>query len=239
MRIAQGVEMLEIPSEMFGPGAKMNLTLLYDEQDAILVDAGLAGCERAIIAAMEAAGVPFDRLNKIIVTHHDFDHLSGLPGLLKLAGRKIEVLAHTEEIPYIEGTKDLTEKVKKAHADLPAEQLEAQLENYRKREKVAVDIALADGQELPYCGGIIAVHTPGHTPGHLCLYLKNAKTVVAGDATVADNGKLFGPAPIFTVDMPQAVKSVQKIAALKPEKIICYHGGLVSERVAEQLLAIK
>lgn len=231
--------MLEIPSELLGPGAKMNLTLLYDEQEAILVDAGLAGCERTIIAAMEAAGVPFDRLNKIIITHHDFDHVSGLPGLLKLAGRKIEIMAHSEEIPYLEGTKDLTEKVRKANANLPAEQLEAQLKNYRRRERIAVDSALADGQELPSCGGIVAVHTPGHTPGHLCLYLKKAKTVVAGDATVADGGKLFGPAPIFTVDMPQAFASLQKLAALKPEKIICYHGGLVSERAAEQLQAIK
>jgi len=35
---------------------------------------------------------------------------------------------------------------------------------------VNVDKTLEDGEELPFCGGITVIHTPGHTPGHICLY---------------------------------------------------------------------
>lgn len=37
------------------------------------------------------------------------------------------------------------------------------------------DRTIKDGKELSYCGGANIIHTPGHTPGHICLYLKNIR----------------------------------------------------------------
>ena len=47
---------------------------------------------------------------------------------------------------------------------------------------VGVDRIVEDGEELPFCGGITVIHTPGHTPGHICLYIGQNKTLIAGDA---------------------------------------------------------
>ena len=61
--------------------------------------------------------------------------------------------------------------------------------------KVSVDMAVADEEVLPYCGGITVIFTPGHTPGHICLYLNQSKILIAGDALVAVHGELRGPNP--------------------------------------------
>lgn len=40
--------------------------------------------------------------------------------------------------------------------------------------KAKVDKILFDGEELSFCGGIQVIFTPGHTQGHISLYLKTA-----------------------------------------------------------------
>jgi glyoxylase-like metal-dependent hydrolase (beta-lactamase superfamily II) len=61
--------------------------------------------------------------------------------------------------------------------------------------KVNVDRTLKDGEELPYCGGISVIFTPGHTLGHICLYHKQSKTLIAGDILDIDGGKLVTAKP--------------------------------------------
>lgn len=61
MKIADGVEMLELEMNMMGHQSTINPTLLYDEQHAVLVDVGMPGQLEAIKAAIDKAGVPFDR----------------------------------------------------------------------------------------------------------------------------------------------------------------------------------
>ena len=84
---------------------------------------------------------------------------------------------------------------------------------------------MEDGEELPFCGGITVIHTPGHTPGHICLYIGQSKTLIAGDALSAEGGKL-GPLPKFaSLDWPSAVRSLGKLVRYDVETVICYHGG--------------
>lgn len=81
-------------------------TLIWDDETVILVDAGVKNSLPGIKEAMEKAGVPFERLNKIVVTHQDIDHIGGIRSILKELPQ-IEVLAHEQELPYIQGEKDL------------------------------------------------------------------------------------------------------------------------------------
>lgn len=239
MKIAQGVDMLNLTVDMMGQKMALHVTLIWDDKDVILVDSGMPNMYREIAQAMEGAGVPFSRLNKIIITHHDMDHIGGIPDMLANAEQNIEILAHSDEKPFIEGTEDLLIKIAKSIETLPADQQEARKTAYLNRNKFPVDTVLTDGQELPYCGGITVIHTPGHTPGHICLYIKKAKTVVTGDATVAEGGKLSGPNPIFTIDVELAVKSLKKLANYDIENVICYHGGLVSGNIQTQIAQLK
>ena len=71
--------------------------------------------------------------------------------------------------------------------------------------------------------------TPGHTPGHICLFLEKYKTLIAGDALNVVDGRLTGPNPQHAFDYDQAVSSLKKLVGFDIQKIICYHGGLYNK----------
>lgn len=95
---------------------------------------------------------------------------------------------------------------------------------YKNAPKSKVHKTLEDGQELSFCGGIQAFLIPCNTFGHISLYLKQSKTLVAGDAMVVADGVLRRPIP--TLDMKTAIESLEKFLDLDIETVICYHGGI-------------
>lgn len=230
--------MLELEMNMMGNRGTINPTLFYDDRHAILVDAGMPGHLEAIKAAMEKAGVPFGTLSAVIFTHQDIDHIGSIQEVLKAVGKPIDVYAHAVEKPYIEGDKEPIKMTRERVAQM----LERFPEDMRKEIEAIflnpptakVTKTVSDGEVLPFFGGIQVIHTPGHTPGHICLYHQVTRTLITGDATVSQDGKILGPNPPATYDMAQALESHKKFAAFDVEKVICYHGGLCDDHVNEQ-----
>jgi len=101
-----------------------------------------------------------------------------------------------------------------------------------------VDHHLQDGVELPYCGGIIIIHTPGHTPGHISLYLKKHRLLIAGDALFVESGMLVKTPELITYAQDEALLSIQKLTGYAIDSIICYHGGLFRDVVQSRLAKI-
>jgi glyoxylase-like metal-dependent hydrolase (beta-lactamase superfamily II) len=234
MRVADGFEMLEITATVMGNVSTFCPSLLWDEENVVLVDTGLPGQVPLFQAALEQAGLALDRLTHIVITHQDIDHIGGLPGLLGAVPHKVQVLSNAIEKPYIEGEKRLVKMspaaVEKAMAGLPPDTPDARREAFRQTlenpPKAPVDAVLADGEILPVCGGIIAIDTPGHTPGHMSFYHQPSKCLIAGDAMVVSDGHLQGPNPRATADMATALRSLGRLRMYDIETVSCYHGGL-------------
>ena len=244
MNIAKGVEALELTMNVMGNQSVIHPTLIWDDEMVILVDAGMPSQLPEIRKVMDHLGTPFGRLNKVILTHQDLDHISGLPELLRLSDYKVDVLAHNEEKPYIQGDKPLVkfnpELMAKRLASLPAEQRQ-QMEKViaaSQNVKANVDQTVEDGEVLPYCGGITVIFTPGHTPGHICLYLNQSKTLITGDALNVIEGQLVGPTPEHASDIVSAKKSLEKLARYDIETVICYHGGVYRDNIKQRLLEL-
>ena len=96
MKIASGVEMLEISTNVLGTPTTIHPTLLWDEETVILVDTGFPGQAQLIRQAVEQAGVSFERISQVILTHQDIDHIGSLASIQKELPGKITVLAHGE-----------------------------------------------------------------------------------------------------------------------------------------------
>jgi glyoxylase-like metal-dependent hydrolase (beta-lactamase superfamily II) len=88
---------------------------------------------------------------------------------------------------------------------------------------VTVDTVLHDGDELPLLGGLRIVHTPGHTPGHISLYLPERGVVIGGDALQRRRHGLTPPARLVTADWAEALRSIEKLAALEFETLALSH----------------
>lgn len=229
MKIATGVEMLEIPATIQGAQTFIYPTLIWDSKTTILVDTGFPGQLSEFRRAIKEGGASFERIDKIIITHHDRDHIGSLRSILKELPQKASVFAHEGEIHYIEGR---IPPFKATLAEAPDSPYPPEIKALFQRQKldyldfkVSVDRIVEDGEELPFCGGITVIHTPGHTPGHICLYIGQSKTLIAGDALSVEGGKL-GLLPKFaSLDWPSAVRSLGKLVPYDVETVICYHGG--------------
>ena len=79
------------------------------------------------------------------------------------------------------------------------------------------------------------IRLAGHTPGHICLYLNQSKTLVTGDALNVIDGKLVGPKPEFSSDIATAKESLKRLTQYDVETVICYHGGVYKDNVNQRL----
>jgi glyoxylase-like metal-dependent hydrolase (beta-lactamase superfamily II) len=243
MRIAEGVEMLEISATVMGKVNVIHPMLLWDKENVLLIDTGYPGQLQLIREAMQNADVPFEKLTHIIITHQDIDHIGSLPSILKETPYKIEVLANATEKPYIQGelmlVKITPEAIARAEANLPeeipAEQRKAFISKLQNPPNAPVDDIIMDGQELPYCGGITVINTPGHTPGHISLYHKPSRTLIAADAMIVEAGQLYGPVPAHAADYKTALRSLRKFTSFAIDQVVCYHGGLFTENPNQRI----
>jgi glyoxylase-like metal-dependent hydrolase (beta-lactamase superfamily II) len=238
LKIADGIEMLELPMNMMGMERTIYPTLMWDEDAVVIVDAGIPNSLNEIKKAMNKAGVPFERLNKIIVTHQDVDHIGGIKAILDELP-DVKVLAHKEDKPYIQGEKKLirlnSNFMERINA-LPEEERIKVLDMFENAH-VKVNITLTDNEELAYCGGIIVIHTPGHTPGHVCLYHIKSKTLIVGDAMNVIEGQLIGPNKeiMNEEDARIAKNSLKKFMEYDIENVITYHGGLFNNNPNQRI----
>ena len=238
MKIDTGIIMLEIESN--APGMFIYPTIMYDDDNIVLVDAGYGGQYNALKDACIKEGVNFEGINKVIITHQDLDHFGGLPELLKSSEHKIEVMAHENDKPYMQGLKPLVRLNSNFLNSMPEDRREMVKQMFKNFTPVDVDTTLEDDQELPYCGGITVIHTPGHTPGHLCLYHEKSKTLIVGDAMGIMDGKLTGPRKdiLEEKDYETAIDSLKKLLKFDVKNIITYHGGLYTNNPHETIESI-
>jgi glyoxylase-like metal-dependent hydrolase (beta-lactamase superfamily II) len=238
MKIADNIEMLGLSIKLMGSERTIYPTLMWDEDNVILVDAGIPGYLLQLKNVMIEAGVSFDRLNKIIVTHQDIDHIGGIKGIIS-EKPEVMVLAHEEDKPYIQGEKKIVRMnpqfMERINALPETERLK--ILDIFENSSVKVNRTVSDGEVLPYCGGITVIHTPGHTPGHICLYHQMSKTLIVGDTMNIIDGQLVGP----NIDMMSkdeamdAINSLKKFIDYDVMNIITYHGGLFNDKPNERI----
>lgn len=230
---------LEIKFDFNGATNAIFPVILSDEEEMILIDCGYPNFLLLIKAAAEVKGLDMSKLTKIIITHHDYDHMGALAEF-KREYPHIKILSSIDEAKYISG-EEKSLRLQQAEAiydGLPEEQKE-NARNFQRLlesiENVEVDLCLREGDFFPWCGGVEIVATPGHMPGHISIYVKDSKTLIAGDALVVEDNKLVIANPQYTLDMEEAKKSVKKLLNYEIDRIICYHGGIYTENIKDAL----
>jgi hypothetical protein len=91
----------------------------------------------------------------------------------------------------------------------------------------AVDTFTSDALDLP--GGLVPVHTPGHTSGHCVFHLPHRGVVVAGDALMTEHAlvRVTGPQLLpdfFNRDTELARQSLHALSGLAADVVIPGHG---------------
>ena len=185
-----------------------------------LVDVGPQVTIPGLLAALAAAGVSPEEIDYIILTHIHMDHAGGI-GLAAKEMKNAQVLVHPRAYDHLVDPSALWQ------ASLAA--LGSLAKKYGKIEPVPADriIPVKDGMNLDLGKGLNLeiYHTPGHAPHHITVFAKRDSILLAGDMAGIDmNGFLRpGTAPPFR--LREYVDSLDKMIALKPQKIGYAHFG--------------
>ncbi|WP_121225338.1 MBL fold metallo-hydrolase [Mucilaginibacter sp. Mucisp86] len=203
----------------------------------VLVDTGLKGSAGKIIAMAEDLFGPGTRPAAIVLTHGHGDHAGGLEELLKIWN--VPVYAHALELPYLTGLSSYPPadpSLRDGVMSLLSVFFPTAPINLGTKVK-AIDME----EGIPELPEWKVIHTPGHTPGHISLFLPINSTLVVGDAfstTKAESAlysfssfkKLTGPPRYFTTDWEAAAESVRRLTALEPRAVAAGHGPVMRGR---------
>jgi glyoxylase-like metal-dependent hydrolase (beta-lactamase superfamily II) len=231
--VATGIFELRLPIP-FEDGL-VNVFLFTDGDEADLLDCGMNAEEslEAIHAATRHVGVR--RLRTLLVTHIHPDHygaagaLAGGPGLAELYMHRLEVpLVHPR---YVE----LEQLVEEVHRYLlvngvPAEEAEVLSNSQRALSqlvKTAEPSVQLDGAETVVMGRrrVRVEWTPGHSPGHVCLWEPTEGLLFAGDHILPDLSPNIGLHPQSTPDpLHEYLEGLRRMAAYQPRRVLPAHG---------------
>jgi len=225
---------LHLPYSFMGGQGMIHPFLVWDKESTVLIDAGFPGQAPQINELLEMHGIHIEELSHVILTHHDLDHIGSLSTLKTMSGNTLKTASHHLERPYIEMEK-LPLKITPERIRQIEKNMTGSLQDSLNGLKTKVDILLNDEDELALCGGLKIISTPGHTEGHISIYLKKYKTLIAGDALNFRNGMLLGPDPNYTYDMQEAIKSLEKLLNYDIQSVLCYHGGMYQGNVEESI----
>jgi glyoxylase-like metal-dependent hydrolase (beta-lactamase superfamily II) len=239
MKIAEGIEMLELTMEVLGRSMVIYPTVIQDSHSYVLVDTGMPGYHKEIMDLIRQSGIEASEPHSIILTHQDLDHVGSLPHFLAENSLQVDVYAHEDDKSYIDGElaflklpPDIIQAILQALPEKQRQEYEAAFSNTTPAN---VSHIVADGERMPFGGGLVVIHTPGHTPGHISLYHEPSKTLIAGDALLIHEGKLLEPNPENTPDMDMAIRSLQKFKNFEIDTIICYHGGVFKGNIPNRI----
>jgi glyoxylase-like metal-dependent hydrolase (beta-lactamase superfamily II) len=210
--------------------------LVEADGELTLVDTGLPGRGQRVLSALSDLGRGKEALRHIVITHHHPDHMGALKELRDATGAT--VYAHQADAPYIRGEKAPSIPQLTGLARIAAQALGRLMP---AASKTAVDWEVQDGDEISPAR-LRVVHTPGHTPGHICLlWQRHGGVLLVGDAAINVLG-LRPPPALFTLDMDQAKESLRRIAGLEFQVACFGHGGILKgkahvafRRLVEQL----
>ena len=204
------------------------VTLLADEDGLVLVDAGGVGSRRLISAGLRDTEYSFDDIRLVAVTHYHPDHTGGLEPLSRAS---IPVAAHEDEAPIISREVEYPNPFIGPALGVMTKPLIRSVAG----RGVPVAYRLGDGDALPTADAVRIVHTPGHTPGSMCLYVESKKLLIVGDALQYSHGVLTPPARSVTHDFDLAMESLKRLLELDFETICFSHFAPMREGAQESL----
>ena len=177
-------------------GFEVNCSILSENGKAWIVDPGQEA--NRIVDLLAKKGL---EPAAILLTHAHFDHISGIPGLIKKFP-DLPVYVHEKDTPMI------------GH---PLNQFPPEYTSFAKPKEVR-SLESLEGLE-----GLEVIETPGHTPGGVCYYFPKDKLLLSGDTLFAGS---VGRTDLPGGDMATLMDSLQKLVALPDDTLVIPGHGM-------------
>ncbi len=179
----------------------------------VLIDTGIN--TNALIAEIEKS-IDINDLELIVLTHCHYDHTAAAEAIARKSGARIAI--HKDDVKLLHHD----EASAAAAFDSRAPSFEA-------------DVLLDNGESISIGNGehLQIIHTPGHTPGGICLYEPISKSLFSGD-TVFPQGSI-GRTDFIGGNSAKISESIQKLTHLDVRTMYPGHGDPTSDNVKRQI----
>lgn len=183
-------------------------TYLIDGPVRVLIDPGHEAYFDYVAKGLSALGLGTDDIDLVICTHCHPDHLEGIK---RFKNKRAQVTLHETEWQFLTGPASRRWGAMVAPPD-----------------GITPSFFLKEGP-LTLTGLELEVfHTPGHSPGSICLYWPEKKVLFSGDLIFAEG--------LGRVDLPGGdgnllKKSILRMKSLDTQWIMPGHGEYVSGKI--------
>lgn len=206
--IVDGVYLVGGPNVTRGEDAAVYL--IDFSGDLVLIDSGAGGSSSQIARNIEMLGLNPDSLSKVILTHCHIDHIGSAPFFREKFGAKIVI--HELDAEALETGDSVRTAANWYGTTFPPVKIDEKI-------KGAHEILTFRGEEL-HC-----LHTPGHTPGSISIYLdRGGRRILFGQDIHGPFHQAFGS------DITAWRKSMQTLLALEADILCEGHFGIYQPR---------
>jgi hydroxyacylglutathione hydrolase len=201
MKITDHIHALKIPFQIADPCGIRALRFVYIYiiygEEICLVDSGVASSERIIIDYLRETNRTPEEISCLILTHGHPDHIGAAKAIKEISG--CSVASHSADKDWIENTNQ-------QFIDRPVPGFKALVGG-----SVQIDRILQEGDLLDLGDGLdlAVLHTPGHSPGSISLWMPREGVLFSADAI-----PVVGAMPIYD-DIQSSVRSIQRLKAIE------------------------
>ena len=206
MQITKNIHALRIPFNITDPSGKTIPRFVYVYlilgEKIYLIDSGVASSENIILDYLKKIGRSPEEISTLILTHSHPDHIGSAKAIKSISG--CIVAAHAAERAWIEDV------------DLQARERPVPGFQTLVGGSVKVDLVLQDGDILDLGDGLRlhVLHTPGHSPGSISLWLPEDGALFCADAV-----PIPGDMPIYQ-DILDSFQSIEKLKSIREAKFL-------------------
>jgi glyoxylase-like metal-dependent hydrolase (beta-lactamase superfamily II) len=194
------IECIPIASDTLSPFTTTNSVIITSREHVILVDPGASEKGRwhllSILNALRESQGSFLCSVDIFVTHKHRDHIASIDVVA-------DIFPHSKIFGHPQTLKHITSSL----------------------EKIPIDISTNEFYEIKLSSLTVQVmYLPGHTDGHMALWIPTSRTLIAGDHVVGWGSAVLDPDS--GGDMSAYLESTKRLLQLNPKLVIPAHGGI-------------
>ncbi len=193
-----------------GPGDCCCYLVDAGDGASVLIDAGLGTDPLALLQNIEQTGHRGEDIVALVLTHCHIDHTGGAPAIIDRSN--CEVVAHEADADAIEDGDGRRTAARAYGVNSP------QIDVTRRIS--------SDGSILDYgTAHILAIHTPGHTPGSISLQMNvEGKTLLFAQDVHGPFYRDFGS------DIAAWRRSMERLIAIGPDILLEGHYGVIQPK---------
>lgn len=220
---------LPLPFEL----SSVNVYLVRLHDGWMLMDTGLATSHSyaELTAQLAHIGVPLQSIRQILLTHTHPDHVGQAKRLLAETGAQLFMSAdERDQLHRAAASSDQPEWLDNTlhRAGVPPVLIETIENSFVKMrpqfQPLVPDRILNDSEVMETAIGPLELHlTPGHSPGHMCLYNRDQRILFSGDHILQSITPNIGWLPGRDA-LAEFFASLERVRPIEAETILPGHG---------------